>query len=434
MMDKKRIVLIGSGNVAWHIGRRLQASCQVVQVYSRTRSHAERLAHELGIDGVATRPAELATDAEVYIMAVSDDAIAGIAGEVPDNGALWLHTAGSVALDVLSAHRRLCGVLYPMQSFSRQLDVDWSQVPVFVEGNSAEATARVRELAAMLSPHVEVCDSRQRAMLHVAAVFSCNFANYLWVTAADLLEQHGLDFGAMMPLLRSTVAKLDGLSPAESQTGPAVRGDRGVMNKHLDMLAGDERARGVYELLSRAIASRFEVATGGSVPDFSRIRGIAFDVDGVLSPSTIPMHPSGEPMRMVNIKDGYAIQLAVKLGLPMAIITGANVEAVRVRFEGLGMTDVHLGAAHKLPVLHRWMGAHQLRADEVMYVGDDIPDIPVMRHVGLAVAPADACPEVLAVARYVTPCRGGDGVARHLIEHVLKAQGTWLHDEHAFGW
>ena len=168
--------------------------------------------------------------------------------------------------------------------------------------------------------------------------------------------------------------------------------------------------------------------------DFSQIKGIAFDVDGVLSPSTIPLHPSGEPMRMVNIKDGYAIQLAVKHGLHLSIISGANVNAIRMRFEGLGMADVYLGASMKLPVLEQWLAKHRLDASEVAFVGDDIPDLPAMRAVGLAVAPADACEEVRSEAGLVLPIDGGRGVARYLIERVMKARGIWLDDKHAFGW
>ncbi len=168
--------------------------------------------------------------------------------------------------------------------------------------------------------------------------------------------------------------------------------------------------------------------------DYSQIKGIAFDVDGVLSPSSIPLHPSGEPMRMVNIKDGYAIQHAVKHGLPMAIISGADVKAIRVRFEGLGMTDVYLGASMKLPVLEKWLALHGLDACDVAFVGDDIPDLPAMRAVGLAVAPADACDEVKAEAGLVLPCNGGQGVARYLLERVMRARGEWLDDKHAFGW
>ncbi len=168
--------------------------------------------------------------------------------------------------------------------------------------------------------------------------------------------------------------------------------------------------------------------------DLTRIRGIAFDVDGVLSASTVPLHPSGEPMRMVNIKDGYALQLAVKHGLQLAIITGADTQAIRVRFETLGVQDIYVGAAMKLPVLEQWMAKYGLKPDQVAFVGDDIPDLPAMQAAGLAVAPADAAPECRQVARYVSPCNGGYGVGRDLLEQVMRAQGLWLDDRHAFGW
>ena len=172
--------------------------------------------------------------------------------------------------------------------------------------------------------------------------------------------------------------------------------------------------------------------------DLTKIRGIAFDVDGVLSPSTIPLHVSGEPMRMVNIKDGYALQLAVKHGLQLAIITGAATTAVRVRFEGLGVQRIYQGAGMKLPVFLQWLKETGLNPEQVAYVGDDIPDLQVMAAAGLPIAPADAAPEVIAAARYVTPCDGGHGVARHVLEQVMKAQGMWLNvggdDTRSFSW
>ena len=168
--------------------------------------------------------------------------------------------------------------------------------------------------------------------------------------------------------------------------------------------------------------------------DLTKIRAIAFDVDGVLSPAQIPMHPSGEPMRMVNIKDGYAIQLAVKHGYNIAIITGAYTKAVEVRFSGLGVKDIFIGAGVKLPILMKWMEKRGLERENVAYVGDDIPDMQVMRYVGLAVAPADAAPEIKELARYISPIMGGYGCAREIIEQVMKAQGNWLSDERAFGW
>ena len=168
--------------------------------------------------------------------------------------------------------------------------------------------------------------------------------------------------------------------------------------------------------------------------DLKKIKGIAFDVDGVLSPSTIPLSPEGEPLRMVSIKDGYALQLAVKKGLKIAIITGGNTKAVDVRFRGLGIDDVFLGSSMKLPILQQWMEDNGLSADEVAFVGDDIPDIQAMQHVGLAVDPADAADEVKRVASYISPKQGGYGVGREILEQVMKAQGLWMSDHKAFGW
>jgi len=168
--------------------------------------------------------------------------------------------------------------------------------------------------------------------------------------------------------------------------------------------------------------------------NLSLIRGLVFDIDGVLSPSTIPMDGNGIPMRMVNIKDGYALQLAVKLGLKIAIITGADSEAVRVRYYSLGIKDVFTKAAHKLPLLKQWMADNGLTPESTVYAGDDVPDLPCMRHVALAVAPRDASTDALATADYITPCTGGHGVARDVIEQILRARGLWLNDATAFGW
>ena len=168
--------------------------------------------------------------------------------------------------------------------------------------------------------------------------------------------------------------------------------------------------------------------------DLTALRGIAFDVDGVLSPSTVPMGSDGVPRRMVNIKDGYAIQLAVKMGLNIAIITGADSEAVATRYRALGVQDIYLKASEKLPILEDWMRRRGLSAHEVAYVGDDIPDVRPMQAVGLPVAPADAAVDVKMIACFVTEADGGYGVARELLEEILKAKGLWMTHDRAFGW
>lgn len=168
--------------------------------------------------------------------------------------------------------------------------------------------------------------------------------------------------------------------------------------------------------------------------DLKKIRAVMFDVDGVLSSSTITLHPSGEPQRTVNIKDGYAIQLAQKLGLRVVIITGGKTESVRRRYTNLGVTDVYMSAAVKITVYEEVMAKYGLADDEVIYVGDDVPDYEIMRRVGCPCCPADACPDIKAISRYISSCDGGRGCGRDIIEQVLRAQGKWLADERAFGW
>ena len=168
--------------------------------------------------------------------------------------------------------------------------------------------------------------------------------------------------------------------------------------------------------------------------DLSKIRAIIFDLDGVLSASTISLGVDGSPLRTVNIKDGYAIQLAMKMGLRIAILSGCKIEAVRHRYEGLGMEDIFLGAAVKIQIYEQFLQKYGLKDEEIMFMGDDIPDLEVMRRVGCPVCPADACPEIKSVSLYVSQQKGGYGCGRDVIEQTLKAQDKWLRDERAFGW
>ena len=168
--------------------------------------------------------------------------------------------------------------------------------------------------------------------------------------------------------------------------------------------------------------------------DLRKIRAIIFDVDGVLSAETITLHPGGEPMRTVNIKDGYAIQLAMKLGLRIVILTGGTTESVRLRYERLGVEDVYMGCAVKVKTYDEFLRKYGLQDEEVMYMGDDVPDYEVMQRVGCAVCPADACPDIKDICCYVSNRAGGYGCGRDVIEQVLRAQGKWVMNAKAFGW
>ena len=168
--------------------------------------------------------------------------------------------------------------------------------------------------------------------------------------------------------------------------------------------------------------------------DLKKIKAFVFDVDGVLSSSRIALDVNGDPMRTVNIKDGYALQLAVKKGFQVGIITGAYSESVRVRYERLGIKHIYMASRFKLDEYEDFLIQTYLQDEEVMYCGDDLPDYGVMKRVGLPVAPADATPEIKDLAKYISPCNGGDGVARDIIEQILKVHGVWMDDEKAFGW
>lgn len=164
-----------------------------------------------------------------------------------------------------------------------------------------------------------------------------------------------------------------------------------------------------------------------------KITTFCFDVDGVFTNGIVQLLPDGEQVRTANVRDGYAVQLAVKKGFRIAIITGGRSEAVRKRFEGLGVTDVFLGSQNKINVLNKYLADQGIGAGEVCYMGDDIPDFHVMRHVGLAVCPQDAAPEIKAISAYVSPYPGGCGCVRDILEQAMKVQGKWM-DDSAFEW
>lgn len=168
--------------------------------------------------------------------------------------------------------------------------------------------------------------------------------------------------------------------------------------------------------------------------DLTTVKAVIFDVDGVLSANMIPMHISGEPMRTANLKDGYAIMQAVKKGIVIAIITGGRTDAVRNRFEALGVSHIYMGAADKKKDFVDFLEKTGLKPSEVAYMGDDIPDYEVMLQVGLPACPADAASEVKSIAKYISHKNGGEGCGRDILEQIMKAQGLWMMDSEAFGW
>lgn len=251
-----RVVFLGSGNVATHLALAMQqAGHDIMQIYSRTIANAQQLAARLSGCAYTDDVKHVCADADVYVFSVKDDALPELAASVPcDNpDAVFLHTAGSVPQDVFAgtsaAHY---GVLYPMQTFSKERDVDFREVPCFVEGSDDDALRVIRQLASSLSDSVHELSSERRKSLHLAAVFACNFANHCYHLADRVLADAGLDFSLFLPLIDCTARKVHTMSPADAQTGPAIRYDETVINRHLAMLS-DPQMRAIYELMSKSI-------------------------------------------------------------------------------------------------------------------------------------------------------------------------------------
>lgn len=255
MATNKRIALLGAGNVATHLGKAWQqAGCTVVQVYSRTEQSASELATCLGVPFVTSLD-EICTDADIYVVAVKDAVLQELIPALVKGreAALFVHTAGSMPMAVWQGVAPRHGVLYPMQTFSKAREVDFTSVSFFVEANHQADKEALKELAGALSPKVYEATSAQRAYLHMAAVFACNFANHMYTLSARLLEKNGLPFDAMLPLIDETARKVHGLHPHDAQTGPAIRGDENVMGKHLAMLADEPEVKEIYRIISDSI-------------------------------------------------------------------------------------------------------------------------------------------------------------------------------------
>lgn len=249
-MKKQRVVMLGSGNVATNFALALKDKYQIVQIYSRSLSNAQILAEKVGCEAIDDLKM-VVRDAHVYIIAVNDDAIASIIDNAPCNNALWLHTSGSTPIDVFEGKRAHYGVCWPVQSLSKNNIVEMNDVHLFIEGNTDEATHKLEKFASAISHNVHHASSHDRLLLHVASVFACNFANHMFTLSSEVLNEAGLPFDAMQPLIKTTIEKLNHMTPQESQTGPAARGDIKIIEKHLSSLNGDKRE--IYKLLSDSI-------------------------------------------------------------------------------------------------------------------------------------------------------------------------------------
>ena len=255
-----RIALIGAGRLATNLGLTLLgAGHEIICVNSRTMKSAKELADRIG--GIAVDKAEdLPMEADAYIISVKDSVLAEVIPAVTKGREtqVFMHTAGSMPMEMFKGMARHYGVFYPMQSFSKERPVDFAEIPTFIEANDEKAKEVIRHLAESVTERVYELSSDDRQYLHLAAVFACNFANHCYAMAAEILEEHGMNFDVMLPLIDETARKVHQLHPLLAQTGPAVRYDENVIRHQVQLLCNHPFMKDLYERMSLHIHRKAE--------------------------------------------------------------------------------------------------------------------------------------------------------------------------------
>ena len=248
-----RICLIGAGNLATQLGMTLEEKGhQIVQIWSRTAKSASELASKLACP-FTTDISSIVSETDIYIIAISDTAIESVLAKRSWGDKMVAHTAGSTPMSILAPYCKNFGVFYPFQTFTIAKKVDFEHVPVCIEANTSQNLEILNELAKSISQNIRFFDSVQRQQIHLAAVFVCNFVNHFYSIGEELLKEKGIDFEILKPLILETASKVVFQSPESSQTGPASRNDKVVMEKHLAMLANHPDLKIFYSMISERI-------------------------------------------------------------------------------------------------------------------------------------------------------------------------------------
>ena len=247
-----RVVFVGAGNLATRLSLEMRKSgMSIGQVYSHTSEHAKILADELGC-GWTVIPEEIVEDADLYVFSLKDAVLQDVIARVKPNNGLWVHTAGSMPISVFEGLTARYGVVYPLQTFSKSREVDFKKIPFFRFSEERKRTSLESALATSPSTVSSSDEFASKKNLHLAAVFACNFTNHMYALAEKILEEQQIPGEVLLPLIDETAAKVHVMSPAQAQTGPAIRYDENVINKHMAMLK-DPGMRNLYELISRSI-------------------------------------------------------------------------------------------------------------------------------------------------------------------------------------
>jgi predicted short-subunit dehydrogenase-like oxidoreductase (DUF2520 family) len=258
MHNIRNIAFAGSGNVAWHLAKGLSGQGFVISgIWSRNYANAKSLADSC--DSVAIENiTELGLNADLIIIAVPDKSIEEVASAIVDFNGIVVHTAGSVSMNVLKGKFEHYGVLYPLQTFSKEIQVNMAEVPFFIESSSAETGLALKEAASKLSVKVYEADSHQRLLLHISAVFASNFSNLMYVIGNELLKSSDLPPEVLYPLIAETARKATTGDPLKLQTGPARRNDMLTIEKHMAALASQPKYAEIYGLLSKLISNNYK--------------------------------------------------------------------------------------------------------------------------------------------------------------------------------
>ena len=248
-----RITIIGSGNVATHLAAAFKnAGHRIVQVYSRSMQHAALLAYHVGAEAIDDLT-QMNSETDLFVISIKDDAIGITAEKLASFNKLIVHTSGATHMEAVQAFTPYAGVFYPLQTLSKTKEVDFRTVPLCIEGVDEQITSQLIELAQTITNNVYKVNSAQRKVLHLAAVFACNFPNYLYGVARQLLVENQMDFELLRPLILETAQKVQDHLPGEVQTGPAIRNDQQTMSMHLKMLDDEPALKMIYTLLSQEI-------------------------------------------------------------------------------------------------------------------------------------------------------------------------------------
>jgi len=254
-------IFIGAGNVATHLALALKnADVNILQVYSRTENAALILAKKVSAASTSAIR-EIDSEADLYIISVVDNALEALISQLELNDKLVVHTSGSVQMDLLKKTSENYGVFYPLQTFSITKDVEIKNIPICIEANNDANLQKLNELAKRISDNVQFVNSDQRKVLHLAAVFACNFPNFMFTISEKIAKQANIDFDILRPLIKETAEKVMEINPMDAQTGPAKRNDQKIMDEHLKMLSEFPEFQKIYKLISSEIQNNQQQET-----------------------------------------------------------------------------------------------------------------------------------------------------------------------------